>query len=224
MLDFLRIVISNVLVALYQPFWFSVILSVLFMTVYQTYRSAGAKAVMRQWWGWFRQDVSFRRRFFLVFYTTMILFRTLLNRYIWINPVSDVVGVWGFYNAKGEFTTEALENLVMFIPFTFLLLWTWQAKSERDIKFRSLLWRGVKTAFYLSAIIEFLQLFLRLGTWQLSDLFYNTLGGLIGGCIYCVCRGFGFEVKGKTLSGDGLVSASPKNEFAPNTEKGDDER
>lgn len=29
-----------------------------------------------------------------------------------------------------------------------------------------------------------LQLFLRLGTWQLSDLFFNTLGGFIGGFIY----------------------------------------
>ena len=29
-------------------------------------------------------------------------------------------------------------------------------------------------------------MFLRLGTWQLSDLFYNTLGGAIGGLIYYI--------------------------------------
>ena len=29
-----------------------------------------------------------------------------------------------------------------------------------------------------------LQLFLRLGTFQISDLFFNTIGGLAGGIIY----------------------------------------
>lgn len=28
-------------------------------------------------------------------------------------------------------------------------------------------------------------LLLRLGTFQLSDIFYNTVGGMIGGLIYC---------------------------------------
>ncbi len=36
--------------------------------------------------------------------------------------------------------------------------------------------------FFLA--IEFSQLFLRLGTFQLLDLFYNTLGGLLGGLVY----------------------------------------
>ena len=31
-----------------------------------------------------------------------------------------------------------------------------------------------------------LQLLLRLGTFQLSDIFYNTVGGIIGGLIYSV--------------------------------------
>ena len=30
-----------------------------------------------------------------------------------------------------------------------------------------------------------LQLLLRLGTFQLSDIFYNTVGGLLGGLMYC---------------------------------------
>ena len=33
---------------------------------------------------------------------------------------------------------------------------------------------------------QMFQLFLRLGTWQLSDLFYNTVGGGIGGLLYYV--------------------------------------
>ena len=49
----------------------------------------------------------------------------------------------------------------------------------------SVLWNSAKITFLFSFAIEMLQLFLRLGTWQLSDLFYNTLGGAIGGLIYC---------------------------------------
>lgn len=37
---------------------------------------------------------------------------------------------------------------------------------------------------YSSLTIELLQLFLRLGTFQISDLFFNTIGGLAGGIIY----------------------------------------
>ena len=33
--------------------------------------------------------------------------------------------------------------------------------------------------------IEILQLLLRLGTFQLSDIFYNTVGGVLGGLMYC---------------------------------------
>lgn len=48
------------------------------------------------------------------------------------------------------------------------------------------LWKSIRIVFIFSFTIETLQLFLRLGTWQLSDLFYNTLGGAIGGLIYWV--------------------------------------
>lgn len=32
---------------------------------------------------------------------------------------------------------------------------------------------------------DVLQLLFRLGTFQLSDIFYNTVGGMIGGLMYC---------------------------------------
>lgn len=33
---------------------------------------------------------------------------------------------------------------------------------------------------------EMLQLLLRIGTFQLSDIFYNTVGGVLRGLMYCV--------------------------------------
>lgn len=182
-------IIINVLTALYQPFWFAVILSVLFMFVYKAYSSI--KQAAKDWISWFKSDSAFRRTFFLVFYTVMILFRTLLNRSMWANPVSNVIGVWGLYNAKGELTTECIENLALFIPFTILLLWVTKARILKRMTIGSVLWNSTKITFLFSFAIEMLQLFLRLGTWQLSDLFYNTLGGTIGGLIYYT----GYKVK-----------------------------
>ena len=139
----------------------------------------------------FKSDPSFRRTFFLVFYSVMILFRTLLNRSMWANPVSNVIGVWGLYNAKGELTTECIENFALFIPFAFLLLWAAKDRILSRVTIKAVLWKSLKITFLFSFGIEMLQLLLRLGTWQLSDLFYNTLGGAVGGLIYYV----GYKVK-----------------------------
>lgn len=184
-------IITNVLTALYQPFWFSVILSVLFMFVYKAYPSI--KHAAKDWISWFKSESQFRRTFLLVFYTVMILFRTLLNRNMWSNPVSDVIGVWGLYNAKGELTTECIENMALFVPLMILLLWVGKERILKRVTIGSVLWNSTKITFLISFSIEMLQLFLRLGTWQLSDLFFNTLGGIIGGLIYFAGYKFGYR-------------------------------
>ena len=130
--------------------------------------------------------MAFRRTFFLAFYTAMILFRTLINRNLWLNPLSDVMGGWFLHNDKGELSTEAIENLMLFIPFVVLLLWAFRDKllEENHHGAVRILWLSVKVTFVFSLGIEFAQLFLRLGTFQLADLFYNTLGGFLGGVMY----------------------------------------
>ena len=108
---------SNVLTALYQPFWFSVALSVLALFFYLfAYHNEtggrGLKAAFSVWWKYFREDLFFRKLFFLTFYTTMILFRTLLNRDMWMNPLSDVFGNWWIWkyaeDGSRQLTTECL--------------------------------------------------------------------------------------------------------------------
>lgn len=154
------------------------------MFVYKRYPSV--KQAAKDWISWFKSDIVFRRTFLLVFYTVMILFRTLLNRYMWANPVSNVIGTWGLYNEKGELTTECLENLALFIPFTILLLWVRRDTILSKVTIGEIVWKTTEITFLFSFAIEMLQLFLRLGTWQLSDIFYNTMGGVIGGLIYYV--------------------------------------
>lgn len=177
-------IISDVLTALYQPFWFAVIMSVLFMFVYKSHTSI--KQAAKDWISWFKTDANFRRTFLLVFYTSLILFRTLLIRNMWTNPLSDVIGTWGLYNANGELTTECIENLSLFIPFTFLLMWAFGERLIARVTVWSVFLKATTVTFLFSLTVETLQLLLRLGTWQLSDLFYNTLGGAVGGLIYFI--------------------------------------
>ena len=51
---------------------------------------------------------------------------------------------------------------------------------------KKILWYSGKMAFIFLVSIEMLQLLLRLGTFQLSDIFYNTVGGVLGGLAYYV--------------------------------------
>lgn len=189
MLDLFEKIVSNILIALYQPFWFALAFSVLFMFVYKIYPDI--KSAYSQWIEWFKKDVFFRKLFLLVFVTVIIMFRTLLNRDMWANPLSDIMGGWTLYDKAGELTTETIENFFMLIPFIMLLFWTYEDKLFKRLQLKKVLFYSLAITFFCSLTIEFLQLLLRLGTFQLSDIFYNTLGGITGGLIYWLfCRLF----------------------------------
>ena len=72
----------------------------------------------------------------------------------------------------------------MMVPFSSVVLWTFEEKIGNDWK--KILWQSGKIAFIFSVSIEMLQLLLRLGTFQLSGIFYNTVGGMMGGLLYYV--------------------------------------
>lgn len=187
-------IISNILEAFYQHFWCAVVLSVLIMFFYLYSKEHGKKEAVRIWIAEFKKSSLFRRLFLLMFYTAMIFLRTLLNRKLWANPLSEIMDGWWLWeetNGEMTLTTESLENMMLFIPFMVLLLWAIRSNRKptilKDMKLTTVLWQSVKITFIFSFTIEFLQLILRLGTWQLSDMFYNTLGGFIGGLIYWIC-------------------------------------
>ena len=179
-LDLLGKILTNILTALYEPFGFSLLLSFLAMFFYlYAYESIGAgkgwKIAIMTWYQKFKESVFFRKLFFLAFVTSLILFRTLLNRQLWMNPLSDVMGgwgIWGTVNSEQKLTTECIENVIMMVPFSSVVMWTFQEKMEKGLK--KILWQSGKITFCFSVSIEMLQLLLRLGTFQLSDIFYNA--------------------------------------------------
>jgi len=183
--EIVKKIIENVLMTLYQTFGFSLILAILFMFLYMYAKENNWKTLVKNWVENFKSNSKFRYVFFFALYTSMLLFKTLLNRTIWINPITNVFGIWGLYNEKGEFTSESIENLMLFVPFTIFLLIGFKDKIlGQTVKFIKVIWQSVKIVFLFSLSIEFLQLFWRLGTFQISDLFYNTLGGGLGGIVF----------------------------------------
>lgn len=192
-IEVIRKVIKSVLTALYQPFGAAVLLTFIAMFVFiyvkehKWQKKNLIKNICSTWFSYFKKNSEFRRTFLLVFYSTMILFRTILNRDIWFDPLSDIMGGWGLYDADGNLTTEAIENLMLFIPFTVLLLWAFRRELLGEKPgFKKTLWEATKAVGIFSFTIEFSQLLFHLGTFQISDLVYNTLGGTVGGVIYYI--------------------------------------
>ena len=196
MIDLLGKILTNILTALYEPFGFSFLLSFLAMFFYlYAYEpitaGKGWKSAIMTWWLKFKKSVFFRKLFLLTFVTSFILFRTLLNRNLWMNPLSNVMGGWGIWetvNGEQKLTTECIENVIMMVPFSATVILTFRKKIGNSLK-KILCFSG-NIAFEFSLMIEILQLLLRLGTFQLSDIFYNTVGGVLGGLLYyAVMRG-----------------------------------
>ena len=195
MMDVIKVlakILTNILTALYEPFGFSLLLSFLAMFFYlyayePTAAGKGWKSAIATWYQKLKESVFFRKLFLLAFVTSLILFRTLLNRNLWLNPLSDVMGGWGIWetvNGEQRLTTECIENVIMMVPFSAVEVWTFGEKIGNSWK--KIMWYSGKIAFIFLVSIEMLQLLLRLGTFQLADILYNTVGGVIGGLTYCV--------------------------------------
>lgn len=184
----------SVLLALYQPFWNAILLAFLVMYLYlyakehEWKKNNLLRNMFAIWWGTFKISSNFRRTFLLAFYTAMILLKTVLNRAIWPDPLEKIFGGWGLYD-NGQFTTESIENFILFVPFSSFLLWAFQKEllgESKRIWFGKTVWQVTKIVAVFSFMIEFAQLLFHLGTFQISDLTYNILGGAAGGVIYYI--------------------------------------
>jgi glycopeptide antibiotics resistance protein len=83
------------------------------------------------------------------------------------------------FQKSGQGPVETLSNIAVFVPFGFFL-GEWLASSNRTGSWRRV---GLVTlaAFGLSLCIECLQLVLKVGFFEVTDLVMNTVGGVFGG-------------------------------------------
>ena len=189
----LKTVITHVFGVLGRAFWPSLVIALLasFFYLYCTDSTDAGKgfwAAARGWVRYVRTSSFFRKILALCFYTSVVLYSTLIGRAYCANPLSYPLSGWQLWvvAADGGISPvmSGLENVAMLMPFTFLLAWMY---GERPIYTRGaalmLAWSaGLSLAF--SFCVEGLQFVLHLGTWQLADIVYNTLGGALGGLLW----------------------------------------
>lgn len=127
----------------------------------------------------FFKDYLYKWKVLFFTYSYFILDKTLISRDIGsINSFEYAFkGGWLFLVKDTWNKVQAIENILFFIPFSFfLLLGFYNLEEEKLELFKEI---GV-ISFKFSLFIELLQLIFTLGTFQLSDIVYNTLGGVIG--------------------------------------------
>ena len=185
---FIRVA-EDLLGVLYQNTGAALLLAVLFMCVYMLGRKAGAEVISRSWISQFKTSRKFRNIFFLTFYTGLLLFHTLLCQKIGGNPLKNIPGNWGIYDGNGHLYTDNAVNFLLFLPFIMLVF---QLREEKDhtkqMPVQQVILRSLKISFCCSLGIEIVQLFLKIGQVQLTDIVFSTIGGMLGGIIY---RGYG---------------------------------
>lgn len=129
-----------------------------------------------------KKKVLFRRRCIwalLALYVGTILLITVITREpgqgyrIKIIPLNALIE---FDHINREMIRD-LANLMLFIPAGALFVW--QEKG------RNLLVKGFLVSLELSLFIEFVQLFGKIGIFDVDDLLFNTLGGMLG-CLIAI--------------------------------------
>ena len=96
---------------------------------------------------------------------------TIMGRY-YTKPYSNMLGRFGFVTGDGKLNSDGFANIIMFIPYTFLYIMAFKPK----LPWKSSLILSVST----TVIIECSQLIGWLGSFQISDLVHNVIGGMIG--------------------------------------------
>lgn len=185
-------IIWDIIVSVLRPLPIVLPLSmvVMYLVMYANEHDWSSRDFLSQavgsWTKQYAESTLFRNEFLLVFYTMLVLSKTLFLRATWSNPFSDVLGGWGFFDSNGHFTLEAVENFILFIPFALLLSSVLQrfGQAEGSRSDSRTLWHVSQASAAFSLLIECLQVVMRLGTFQIADLFYNTAGGTFGAILF----------------------------------------
>ena len=111
-------------------------------------------------------------------FLSFILVCTLFSRQS-IVPYKSIFKGLRLYD-NGRWNMQCIENILLFVPYTFFYLES--LAPEKPFKAAFLM------AFQTSLFIELLQLFFWLGAFQLSDLIYNVIGGMIGWLVWFIWK------------------------------------
>ena len=111
-------------------------------------------------------------------YTALVILMTVLIRDT-INPYQNIFADVNLMK-NGKINLEVVKNTLLFIPYTFLFHQAFYKKN--DLKATLIL------SFFTATFIELCQLTLWLGEFQISDMVFNMIGGMIGHGLWLLMR------------------------------------
>ena len=117
-------------------------------------------------------------------YIGIILNLTIFDRTYHIDPFESILGDWSFVTLVDgrlkAINSNAIENVLLFLPLAIILFfYFYNKKKQYSWSFYFII--GIS----FSTIIELCQAFFHRGTFQLCDIFFNTIGLVLG---YYICR------------------------------------
>lgn len=171
-------IVMDCIVAFYQNIGSSILLSLIILFLYQSIKLR--KINIKRFICNFKNQSS-RKKLYLLLSMVFIVQYTLLRRNGNHEPLQDIIGPFILLDlTEGNFYVETIENVILFVPFGICL---------KNFNNFYCLKKVFFMVFIFSLSIEMLQLIFKLGTFQLSDLYYNTIGGLVGCFIIRTLKG-----------------------------------
>lgn len=130
--------------------------------------------------------------FIINFYFSELFYTTLIYRIgMKTEPLADVFGEWSVYDGETimYINPKPILNILLFLPICFAVFYILKSFLNKTFTNKKIILLTLIISFFTSLAIELIQLIFCIGTFQLSDLTYNTLGGLIGAIIYITVKG-----------------------------------
>lgn len=115
----------------------------------------------------------------LILYLALLLQMTLIGR-SHTDPLSAVFTGWlPFKRYDGTWNIDAIYNIFLLTPIIFFVNGIYPFVLQKNWRCKIAI-----CSFLISSFIEVNQLIFSIGTFQIADLVYNTLSGLIGGMLF----------------------------------------
>lgn len=155
---------------IHRNFFVTVFVAILIILVKRKYKLSDMNKELFIIWKEIKSNQQYRHECLLITWSVFMLFCTVFTR-SFRNPLENIIGNWLPYNIQFSYVKlDCIENFFLFLPYGFLL------NSSKINKIKSI----TLLVFLTSLTIELFQLITFSGTFQLSDIFYNTIGGIVG--------------------------------------------
>ena len=166
----------------------TIITSFLFVFFYMYVRRLGIRKTFALWFLRIRKDKHFRLVLALAICVFFILFNTVFCRRIIENPLANALGTFVLVDFNGRVNIDGISNILLFIPYGVVLCCVLSGKNSQNYNFLEfrVVYGIFKNCFLFALLIEIMQLIFSIGTFQLSDICYNVIGGVIGGIMFVV--------------------------------------